>query len=234
VKTAHGELGLPAPATVACLKGVPTFASDLDLELGTPTGAAIVSTVAQAFERWPSMKPERIGHGAGTRALPGRPNALRLVLGEPSTTASVELCLLEANVDDMTGELAAHTIGRLLALGALEAFATPVTMKKGRPGLVLTALCRAEQAEALAAAMLSETTSLGVRRVPVARVERPRRVVEVDTRFGKISVKVSEGPFGAPQVKPEFDACAAAALAFGVTVREVLAEALLAYSQRPG
>jgi uncharacterized protein (DUF111 family) len=142
--------------------------------------------------------------------------------------------LLEANVDDMTGELAAHTIGRLLALGALEAFATPVTMKKGRPGLVLTALCRAEQAEALAAAMLSETTSLGVRRVPVARVERPRRVVEVDTRFGKISVKVSEGPFGAPQVKPEFDACAAAALAFGVTVREVLAEALLAYSQRPG
>jgi len=233
VRTAHGELPLPAPATLACLRGVPTFAADLDGEHVTPTGAAILATVASSFERWPAVIPERIGCGAGTRALPGRPNALRVVLGTPAAAGAAggELCVLEANVDDMTGELAAHAIAMLLGLGALEAFATPVTMKKGRPGLLLSALCRAEHADAVASGMLRETTSLGVRRTAVSRLERPRRVVEVDTRFGQIPVKVSEGPYGAPQVKPEFDACAAAAARSGVPVREVLAEALAAYDR---
>jgi uncharacterized protein (DUF111 family) len=142
--------------------------------------------------------------------------------------------MLEANVDDMTGELSAHAIAQLLSLGALDAFATPVTMKKGRPGLVLSALCRPEHADLLSAALLRETTSLGVRRVPVSRVERPRRVVEVPTRFGPIPVKVSEGPYGPRQVKPEFDACARAAAAANVPVREVLAEALAAFARSPG
>jgi uncharacterized protein (DUF111 family) len=107
-------------------------------------------------------------------------------------------------------------------------------MKKGRPGLVLSALCRPEQAELLSATMLRETTSLGVRRVPVSRVERPRRVVEVQTRFGTIPIKVSEGPYGPPQVKPEFDACVEAASAAGVPVREVIAEAVAAFARSPG
>jgi uncharacterized protein (DUF111 family) len=181
------------------------------------------------------MTPSRIGTGAGTRVFAGRPNVLRAVLGAPQPDAAAnELVMLEANVDDMTGELSAHAIAVLLSLGALDAFATPVTMKKGRPGLVLSALCRSEHAELLSATMLRETTSLGVRRVPVSRLERPRRVVEVSTRFGAIPVKVSEGPYGPPQVKPEFDACSRAAAAAGVPVREVIAEVLAVFGRSPG
>jgi uncharacterized protein (DUF111 family) len=207
----------------------------VEAELVTPTGAAILATVATAFGRWPAMTPERVGTGAGTRVFAGRPNVLRIVLGEvPGVGATSELVMLEANVDDMTGELSAHAIAQLLALGALDAFATPVTMKKGRPGLVISALCRPELADLLSAALLRETTSLGVRRVPVSRVERPRRIVEVPTRFGPIPLKVSEGPYGPPQAKPEFDACSKAASAAGVPVREVMAEALASYARAGG
>jgi uncharacterized protein (DUF111 family) len=181
------------------------------------------------------MTPARTGTGAGTRVFGGRPNVLRVVLGDAQASApSNELVMLEANVDDMTGELSAHAVALLLSLGALDAFATPVTMKKGRPGLVLSALCRPEQAERLSATLLRETTSLGVRRVPLSRLERPRRVVEVPTRFGPIPLKVGEGPYGPPQVKPEFDACSRAAAAAGVPVREVIAEALAAFTRAPG
>jgi uncharacterized protein (TIGR00299 family) protein len=235
VQTAHGLLPLPAPATLALLSGVPTVTADVDVELVTPTGAAIVAAAASAFGRWPAMTPSRIGTGAGTRVFAGRPNVLRAVLGAPQPDAAAnELVMLEANVDDMTGELSAHAIAVLLSLGALDAFATPVTMKKGRPGLVLSALCRSEHAELLSATMLRETTSLGVRRVPVSRLERPRRVVVVSTRFGAIPVKVSEGPYGPPQVKPEFDACSRAAAAAGVPVREVIAEVLAVFGRSPG
>jgi uncharacterized protein (TIGR00299 family) protein len=227
VRTAHGVLPLPAPATLECLRGVPTVEADADFELVTPTGAAILATAAEGFARWLAMTPERTGWGAGTRALPDRPNALRVVLGEASALERrSDLFVLEANVDDMTGELTGHVIGLLLEAGALDAWAVPTTTKKGRPGLLLSALSRAPFADALSALVLRETTSLGVRRLPAERVERPRRVIEVETRFGRIPVKVSEGPYGPPQAKPEFDACVRAANAAGVPVREVIAEAL--------
>jgi uncharacterized protein (TIGR00299 family) protein len=233
VHTAHGELPIPAPATLECLRGVPTFDAGVDFENVTPTGAAILATVAHEFARWPAQRPERIGWGAGTRVVEGRPNALRVVLGEPQATshAAGGLVVVEANVDDMTGELVAHAIATAMQAGALDAWATPITMKKGRPGLVLSALARAETAETLAGVMLRETTSLGVRWAPASRLERPRRTVEVTTRFGVIPLKVSEGPYGAPQVKPEFDACERAAVTAGVSVREVLTEALAAWSR---
>ena len=233
VHTAHGELPVPAPATLECLRGVPTLDGAIEFENVTPTGAAILASVAEDYARWPSQRVERIGWGAGTRVVAGRPNALRVVLGEP-LAASHEpggLVVLEANVDDMTGELMGHAIAAVMAAGALDAWATPITMKKGRPGLVLSALVRAEAAEQLASAMLRETTSLGVRWTHASRLERPRRTVEVATRFGTIPLKVSEGPYGAPQAKPEFDACERAAAAAGVPVREVLAEALAAWSR---
>jgi pyridinium-3,5-bisthiocarboxylic acid mononucleotide nickel chelatase len=234
VHTEHGELPVPAPATLECLRGVPTFDAGVDFENVTPTGAAIVATVAEGFVRWPSQRVERIGWGAGTRVVAGRPNALRVVLGEPvaATHAAAGLVVLEANVDDMTGELAGHAIAAVMNAGALDAWATPITMKKGRPGLVLSALARAEAAETLAGVILRETTSLGVRWLPASRLERPRRTVEVTTRFGVIPLKVSEGPYGAPQAKPEFDACERAADAAGVSVREVLSEALAVWTQR--
>jgi pyridinium-3,5-bisthiocarboxylic acid mononucleotide nickel chelatase len=232
VRTAHGRLPLPAPATLECLAGVPTVESDLDFELVTPTGAAILATVAERFERWPAVVPERTGWGAGTRAFADRPNALRVVLGAAtSVDRTSDLFVLEANVDDMTGELAGHVISLLLDAGALDAWAVPATMKKGRPGLLLSALSREAFADELSRLMLRETTSIGVRRLSAARVERPRRTVEVETRFGTIPVKVSEGPYGPPQAKPEFDACARAANTAGVPVREVIAEALAVWSR---
>jgi uncharacterized protein (TIGR00299 family) protein len=235
VHARHGILPLPAPAAVACLRGAPTYAVDVEAELVTPTGAAIVAAAASRFTRWPAIVPEAIGFGAGRRELPDRPNMLRLVLGaradEASDDAEAESgshVLLEANVDDLTGELAAHAIEALLAAGALDAWASPITMKKGRPGLTLAALAAAAQADAVATAMLRETTSIGLRRTAVSRTERPRRIVKVETRYGTIRVKVSEGPFGPPQKKPEFDDCAAAAKTHGVPVREVIAAALAA------
>jgi uncharacterized protein (DUF111 family) len=139
--------------------------------------------------------------------------------------------VLEANVDDATGELAASWIEVLLEEGALDAWATPITMKKGRPALTVSALVPLERADAIAHVVLRETTSLGVRRYGVSRIERPRLVVAVETRYGTIPVKVGGGPFGPPQAKPEFDACVAAARAHGVPVREVLRAALSAWKQ---
>ena len=230
VRCRHGVLPLPAPATVACLAGVPTYAAEIEAELVTPTGAAIVATVASEFTRWPALTPERVGWGAGARELPDRPNVLRVVLGaaaEPIAPGATHV-VLEANVDDLTGELAAHAIERLMRAGALDAWASPITMKKGRPAFTLAALAPRELGDAVASILLRETSTLGVRRTEVSRRERPRRTIEVETAFGALPVKVSEGPFGPPTLKPEFDACATAAERHGVPAREVIAAALAA------
>jgi len=229
VRCQHGELPLPAPATVLCLRGVPTYDAGIPGELVTPTGAAIVATVAEAFLAWPTIVPERVGIGVGTRRFPDRPNVVRAVLGSAPEAHAGTHVVLEANVDDMTGELAGHALATLLTAGALDAWATPVTMKKGRPGLVISVLCERARADALSAVLLTETSSIGVRRFEVVRTERPRRVHVVETPFGSIPLKVSEGAFGPPQVKPEFDACVERARAAGVPVRTVIAAALAAY-----
>jgi len=237
IKAAHGMLPNPPPAVVHCLKGVPTYAVDVPFELVTPTGAAIVATVAESFERWPTMSPDRVGYGAGHRDLADRPNLLRMVLGKPTLT-EVEAgpsthVLLEANVDDMTGELAAHALTILLEGGALDAWATPVVMKKGRPGLVISALVEAAAERDVTETLLRETTSIGVRRTPASRVERPRRIVSVNTVYGDVRLKISEGPYGPAQVKPEFEDCAARAKEHGVPLREVARAALVKYAGSP-
>ncbi|HLK41311.1 MAG TPA: nickel pincer cofactor biosynthesis protein LarC [Polyangiaceae bacterium] len=233
-RAAHGTLPLPPPATVECLRGFATYETPLAFEFVTPTGAAIVGAHALGSEGWPSMAPERVGWGAGTADLSDRPNLLRAVLGTPwpasrAGGAKATHAVLEVNLDDATGELAAAWIEALLASGALDAWATPITMKKGRPALTLSAIAPVERADAVAVAMLRETTSLGVRRHDVTRFERPRTMDRVATPYGEIPVKVATGPFGPPQVKPEFDACAAAARAHGVPVREVIRAALAAW-----
>ena len=228
----HGKMPLPAPATVECLSlgRVPTYDAGVEAELVTPTGATIVATLASEFVRWPQFAPERVGWGCGTRQLPDRPNALRVVLGTPSLPddATATHVVLEANVDDMTGEMAGHVIDLALQAGALDAWASPITMKKSRPAITLGLLVSEAASEAMADLVLRETTSLGVRFRAVSRRERPRRFLEVQTRFGAIPVKVSEGPYGPPQLKPEFSRCQEIAAADGVPVREVLAAALAA------
>jgi uncharacterized protein (TIGR00299 family) protein len=232
VRAAHGTLPLPAPATVECLAGLATYDGGLDFEFVTPTGAAIVGAHAAGSLRWPAMTPERTGWGAGSASLGDRPNVLRAVLGlvrngecgpegerdDPPATHTV----LETNIDDASGELAASWIEALLAAGALDAWATPITMKKGRPALTISALAVRDRADGLASTMLRETTSLGLRRYDVRRLERPRTLEKVETPFGVLAVKIARGPFGPPQIKPEFDACAEAARAHGVPVREVM------------
>jgi uncharacterized protein (TIGR00299 family) protein len=234
VLTRHGLLPLPAPATVACLKGVPTVPADVEAELVTPTGAAIVAVVAAEYVSWPSFSIDRTGWGAGSRQLPGRPNVLRLVLGEPLAreqppASSASMQVVEANIDDMSGELAAHTIDALLDAGAVDAWAVPTTAKKGRPGLVLAAIAPSAAVDRVLSVLLSETTTIGARRYVVERTERPRRQVTVQTEYGSIPLKVSEGPFGPAQVKPEFDTCAEAARLARVPVRVVLEAALAAF-----
>jgi hypothetical protein len=215
---------------VECLRGFATYDGGLDFEFVTPTGAAIVAASALRSERWPAMTPEVVGWGAGTAELADRPNLLRAVLGTPLAARTEEgtHVVLEANLDDASGELLGAAIETLLAQGALDAWATPITMKKGRPAVTLAALGTLATADALTAVMLRETTTIGVRRLPVSRTERPRRTLEVSTKYGVIPVKVAEGPYGPPQIKPEFDACAAAAREHGVAVKDVLAAVMAA------
>lgn len=232
VKTEHGSLPLPAPATLLCLKGVPTYPAGIAAELVTPTGAAIVATVAEGFCEWPEFAPSAVGYGKGTLELQGRSNVLRAILGAPSSprrdAATGSHVVIEANVDDLSGELAGHVLTRLIEAGALDAWAVPITMKKGRPALMLSALVPADGQQAVVHALLSESTSIGVRHHSVSRTERPRRIITVSTAYGEVPVKVSEGDFGAPQLKPEFDRCAQLARAAGVPAQDVLRAALSA------
>jgi hypothetical protein len=232
VHARHGALPLPAPATVYCLRGVPTYDGGVAAELVTPTGACLVATVARDFARWPSMRPERIGWGAGTRELPDRANVLRVVVGEPVTsepaTEDGAFVVLETNVDDSSAEIVAHAVSVLLSAGALDAWTVPIGMKKGRPAVMLCALARRAEKESLARVLLAETSTLGVRVRGVDRIERPRRIVNVATRFGQIPVKLADGDGLPRHVAPEFDACRDAAHAHGVSAKEVYAAALRA------
>jgi hypothetical protein len=231
VKARHGILPLPPPAVVECLASFATYDGGADFEFVTPTGAAIVAAHARGSSRWPTMAPELTGWGAGTATLPDRPNVLRAVLGAPVSRereSPGSHVVIEANVDDATGELLAAAMEAVLAEGALDVWASPATMKKGRPAWVLSALAEEARSDIVAHAMLRETTSIGVRRYAVSRVERPRRTVAFDTLFGSIPVKIAEGPYGPAQMKPEFDACLAAARLHGVPVREVIQAAMAA------
>jgi hypothetical protein len=239
VQTQHGPLPSPAPATLLCLRGVPTYDANVDAELVTPTGACLVRAAAREFVRWPSLRPLRAGWGAGSRELADRPNALRLVLGEAGDgvvagALQPSHIVLELNVDDMSGELAAVALARAAAAGALDAWSTPIGMKKGRPALMLSALARRSEVDAVARALLSETTSLGVRLHEVARIERKRRMVEVATRYGAIAVKVADGDGLPANVAPEYEACMRAAEAHGVPVKQVYAAAVAGYLTEDG
>ena len=240
IRSAHGIIPLPAPATVLCLSGVPTYDPGLSAELVTPTGACLVAAVAQGFGGWPSFRPEKVGLGAGTKEWPDRPNLLRVVLGSPgagehsfeATRTSGRHVVLEANVDDMTPEVAAYALQRALERGALDAWTTPICMKKGRSAQTLSVLCRTEDVDTLAKLLFAETTTLGLRHHPVDRIERLRRVERVETPYGPIEVKIAMGRGLDEQAAPEYEACKKAAEAFGVPIRNVYAATLSAFESR--
>jgi hypothetical protein len=216
----HGALPVPAPATLALLEraNAPIRAGGRG-ELVTPTGAALVTTLAK-FEQ-PPMAVTAVGYGAGSRDDPERPNVLRLWLGEISTAESAEMVLIETNIDDSTPEVLAYALEQLLALGAADAWLTPVTMKKGRPGVVLSILCRQPDEEAMVRLVLRETSTLGVRARPVRRWEAGREVVEFQSSLGPARVKVKRLPGDAPVIAPEYEVCRELAAASGLPLQEV-------------
>jgi len=233
VKAQHGILPLPAPATVLCLGKLDTYDGGLEFEFVTPTGAALMASQARGSKGWPSMRPAAVGWGAGTATLRDRPNLLRVVLGDPAASAADDgatesLVLLETNLDDISGELLASCIKALMKAGALDAWATPIHMKKGRPAYTLSALTRIDHETEVRKMLLSESTALGLRRQEVQRIARPRHTLTADTPFGDIAVKVAEGDGLPPSRKPEFDACAKAATEHGVPVKDVVQAAMLA------
>jgi uncharacterized protein (TIGR00299 family) protein len=222
VEGSHGTLPVPAPATLELLAraGAPLRAGgDAEGELVTPTGAAIVTTLAR-FQR-PEMTLERIGYGAGSRDLPDRPNVLRLWLGEAAAAPTRPMVLIETNIDDMTGEMLGYVLEKLLAQGAADAWFTPVQMKKNRPGILLSVICSEAEEAALARLLLRETSTLGVRVRPVHRWEAEREVLEFESSLGPAAVKVKRLPGEPLRVAPEYEACKRLAEASGLPLAEV-------------
>ncbi|HEY0098227.1 MAG TPA: nickel pincer cofactor biosynthesis protein LarC [Pyrinomonadaceae bacterium] len=241
VEMAHGRFPVPPPAVLELLSDAPIYATDIKGELVTPTGAAIISTVSAEFGALPRMRVAATGYGAGTREYKDFPNVLRVIIGETEAVETAveklsrreELIMIETNLDDTTPQVLGYVSERAFALGALDCFLTPVQMKKNRPGVLVSILCRPAAQEALTQLLFAETTTLGVRSYEVERRALAREFVSVETEFGRISVKVARGGDGrVSNVAPEFEDCRAAALGAGVPLHLVEAAARAAFDAR--
>jgi uncharacterized protein (TIGR00299 family) protein len=237
VNCAHGTFPIPAPATLELLKNAPIYSGEIQKELVTPTGAAIVSVLARRFEKFPAIKAEKIAYGAGTRNFKNFPNVVRLTVGETAMQEKSpfpveEISVLEANVDDMTPQVFAYAMERALQEGALDAFGTPVQMKKNRPGMLLTVLCRPEDSQRLTKTILAETTTLGVRMRQETRAALARRHVSVSTRWGDIRMKLANLNGSVSNYAPEYEDCRRIAAENNVPLKNVMQEAIKVYLER--
>jgi hypothetical protein len=256
VHCAHGLLPVPSPAALEILReaGGVTDDGGLPRELCTPTGAAILASTITRWAPMPRMVPLAVGYGAGDASLPDRANVLRVTIGRPVATSAragqgaapgpspaelgdadpdanpdANLWRIEANIDDMSPEMCEHAAEAAFAAGAVDVWWTPIVMKKGRPALLLAALAPEPVRDAVAATMLRETTTIGVRFDSVARRVLDREIRQVDTRFGKLPVKVGRLDGAVVNAAPEYEPCRAAARAAGVPLKQVFAEVLAAY-----
>ncbi len=238
VKCAHGMFPVPAPATVELLANAPVYSFGLQAELVTPTGAAIVKTLASRFAAFPEMKIEKSGYGAGSRDFPGHPNVVRLTVGESvssalaAKTASETISVLEANLDDLNPQVFGYVMDRLLEEGALDAFGMPVQMKKNRPGTLLTVLCKPEDAGKLTQLIFTETTTLGVRRRDEVRQTLARRWESVGTPWGEVRIKIASMNGTVTNYAPEYEDCRRIAAEHHVPLKTVMQEAARAYLGR--
>jgi len=227
--TAHGRLPLPAPATAALLAGVLVCGQDLNVETVTPTGAAILATLAASFGPVPAMQLERVGYGAGTMDL-DLPNMVRLLVGassEAETGLQLEtMSVLSTNIDDMPGEWFGPLFDDLLAHGASDVWFTPIQMKKGRPGVLVNVLAPLAATSELRQRLLQETTTLGVRQDTLTRWSLPRTTRSVQTVWGRVRIKVARLPDGAEKITPEFEDCRTLAQQHRVSLREIYAAVL--------
>src|SRR5262245_17795187 len=230
IEIEHGRVSVPAPATAEILKGVPLAASAVTFELTTPTGAAIVKTVADEFGPLPPMTIERIGLGAGDRDLKEQPNILRLIVGQADgKMASDQVWVLETNLDDISGEVVGHTTGRLFEAGALDVYTTSIQMKKNRPGVLLSVLAPAELVAKLEKIIFRETSTLGIRRWQACRHKLERRPHTVESPLGPIEGKLAVLPDGGQSFSPEFEACRRIAGEKNVPLKDVYEAAMRAF-----
>lgn len=237
VTCAHGTFPIPAPATLEILKNAPIYSGEIQKELVTPTGAAIVSVLASRFGYFPKMKPTRVGYGAGSRDLKDFPNVLRITLGEmleehATVIPEEDITILEANVDDMTPQLFGYVMDRALHEGALDVFATSVQMKKNRPGMLLTVLCQPQDAQRLTRLIFVETTTLGVRIREERRARLARRHLAVNTKWGEIRMKVANLNGSISNYAPEYEDCRRIAEQQHIPLKAVMQEALKVYLER--
>jgi hypothetical protein len=230
----HGRLPVPAPATAALLQGVPTRGTEIEYELTTPTGAAIVTTVATTFGPQPGMIVSSIGYGAGRRNLEPGPNLLRVMIGERSSEQICQnsefkedqIVIAETCIDNMNPEFFGFVMDRLFEEGALDVVWIPIQMKKNRPGTMLQAICTADRLDSITRCILSETTSLGVRYYGANRYLLERDHVTLDSAFGRIPVKRIRYPGGEVRYAPEFEVCRRIALEKGLPLRRVYDDVL--------
>jgi uncharacterized protein (TIGR00299 family) protein len=245
VKCAHGEFPVPAPATAELLKDAPVFSSGVRAELVTPTGAAIVKVLAKRFQPLPGMKIEKIGYGAGSRDFPNHANVTRILVGSSGADAQSQsadlisleasretICVLEANVDDMNPQVFGYLLERALDAGALDVFSIPVQMKKNRTGMLITVLCKPEDAQRLTKLIFSETTTLGVRTREEKRAVLLRRLVSVQTQWGEVRMKVANLNGAVSNHAPEYEDCRRIAEANNIPLKTVMQEAVGVYLEQ--
>ena len=233
IDCAHGTLPVPAPAALEVLREAGGIIVDggVARELCTPTGAAILAATVTAWTPAPAGRPVAIGWGAGDADLTDRANVLRVIVLAPTAATADTVWQIDANIDDMSPELCAAAADAVFTAGALDVWWTPITMKKGRPALILSALAAEATRQGVIAAILRETTTIGVRYAQLQRTLLERELVEVTTRYGKIPVKVARDGATIVNAAPEYEACAAAAKQHGVPVKQVFAAALAAFDR---
>jgi pyridinium-3,5-bisthiocarboxylic acid mononucleotide nickel chelatase len=234
VRCAHGTFPVPAPATLELLKDAPVYSSGVQAELVTPTGAAIVKTLVRRFQAFPQMKIEKTGYGAGSRDFAQNPNVVRLVIGDSAEAIGKinpeTITVLEANLDDLNPQVFGYVMDRLLEEGALDVFGIPVQMKKNRPGMILTVLCKSEDAGKLVQLIFSESTTLGVRQREEYRQTLARRWENVRTQWGEVRIKIASMNGTVTNYAPEYEDCRRIAAEHHVPLKTVIQEAARVYA----
>jgi uncharacterized protein (TIGR00299 family) protein len=230
IEIEHGRVSVPAPATAELLKGIPLAPSVVASELTTPTGAAIVATVADEFGPLPPMTMQTIGLGAGDKDFKEQGNLLRLVLGEANTSlVADQIWVLETNVDDISGEIIGHATTKLFEAGALDVYTTSIQMKKNRPGVLMTVLCAPDLLGKMEKILFRETGTLGIRRWPASRHKLQRQPHSVETQWGPIEGKLAVLGDGSLSFSPEFESCRRIATERNLPLKEVYEGAMRAF-----
>ncbi len=225
VRSSHGILPVPAPATIELLKGIPVYSSDIKTELTTPTGAAIIKGIATGFGNLPEIVVDTVGYGAGNKDLKTQPNVLRLFIGESlESPQHKDVTIIETNIDDMSPQIYEYLMERLLKSGARDVYLTPVIMKKGRPANKLTVIADSNKREVLSEIIFSETTTIGLRYHEMSRETIKREIKKINTEYGEVKIKIASKNNKIINVSPEYEDCRKIAKKYTLPLKKVIAD----------